>query len=84
MKKLMNILLLSCLKATELMEKKLHIEISFKEKIQLKMHTTMCGACKKYEQQNILLDKLLKNKNSNKLNIKIEEFKSEIKSKINK
>ena len=33
----MHILFLSCLKATELMEKKLHFEVSFKEKLQLKV-----------------------------------------------
>ena len=64
------------------MEKKLHIEIGFKEKVQLKMHTTMCGACKKYQKQNIFLHKILKKKSNKDLDINMEDFKSEIKTKI--
>ena len=57
MKKLMHILFLSCLKATELIEKKLHFKLSFTEKLQLKMHKSMCDACTRYERQSIILDK---------------------------
>ena len=57
MKKLMHRLFLSCLKATELIEKKLHFELSGKEKLQLKMHTMMCDACSSYEKQSIFLEK---------------------------
>ena len=53
----MNILILSCLKATELIEKKLHFKLSFKEKLQLKMHKMMCDACRLYEKQSALLEK---------------------------
>ena len=57
MKKLMNRLFLSCLKATELIEKSLHFRLSAKEKLQLKMHKMMCDACSMYEKQSIFLDK---------------------------
>ena len=57
MKKLMHRLFLSCLKATELIEKKLHFKLSGKEKLQLKMHKMMCDACSSYEKQSIFLDK---------------------------
>ena len=57
MKKLMHILFLSCLKATELIEKKLHLSLSGKERLQLKMHTMMCDACSSYEKQSIFLEK---------------------------
>ena len=53
----MNILFLSCLKATELIEKKLHFKLTLTEKGQLKMHKMMCDACTLYEKQSILLDK---------------------------
>ena len=53
----MHILFLSCLKATELIEKKLHFKLSFTEKLQLKMHKSMCDACTRYERQSIILDK---------------------------
>ena len=57
MKKTMHRLFLSCLKATELIEKKLHFKLSGKEKLQLKMHKMMCDACSSYEKQSIFLEK---------------------------
>ena len=57
MKKLMHILFLSCLKATELIEKKLRFKLSIREKLQLKMHKSMCEACTRYEKQSILIEK---------------------------
>ena len=57
MKKIMHILFLSCLKATELIEKKLHFRLSGKEKLQLKLHKMMCDACSSYEKQSIFLEK---------------------------
>lgn len=57
MKKLMHILFLSCLKATELIEKKLNFKLSFTEKLQLRMHKSMCDACTRYEKQSLIIDK---------------------------
>ena len=59
MKKIMQWLMLSCRKATELIEKKLLLKLSFKEKTQLKLHKTFCDACTAYEKQSKLIDKLL-------------------------
>ncbi len=59
MKKLMNYLMLSCRKATMLIEKKLLVKLSFKERVQLTMHKTMCDACTAYEKQSIELDRIL-------------------------
>lgn len=59
MKKLMNFLMLSCRKATELIEKKSLTELRWKESVQLKMHTSMCKACSTYEKQSKWLDKIL-------------------------
>ena len=56
----MYILFLSCLKATELIEKKLYFKLSFKEKLQLKAHKAMCNACTNYEKQSYLMDKALR------------------------
>lgn len=58
MKKIMNWLMLSCKKATELIEKRLLLKLTFKEKIQLKMHKSMCSACTAYEKQSKKLDEL--------------------------
>jgi len=57
MKKIMHTLFLSCLKATELVEKKIHFGLSAKEKLQLKMHKMMCDACTSYEKQSVFLEK---------------------------
>ena len=84
MKKLMHFLLLSCLKATELIEKKLHIKLSFKEKTQLTMHKSMCNACRRYGEHSIFIDEALKKRSFENLNINIEELKISIKKKISK
>jgi hypothetical protein len=57
MKKIMHILFLSCLRATELIEKKLHFKLSVKEKLQLRTHKMMCKACSNYEKQSIFIEK---------------------------
>ena len=53
--------MLSCRRATELMEKELHFKLNTIEKIQLHLHTRMCDACNLYEKQNKVMDKALKN-----------------------
>ncbi len=55
----MHILFLSCLKATELLEKKLHFKLSIKEKLQLRIHKSMCEACGNYQKQSILIEKAI-------------------------
>ncbi len=57
MKQIMHTLFLSCLKATELIEKKIHFRLSAREKLQLKMHKMMCDACSSYEKQSVFLEK---------------------------
>jgi hypothetical protein len=47
---------LSCMKATELMEKKLHFQISWVEKLQLSAHKMMCTACTRYEKQSGIIE----------------------------
>jgi len=59
MKKLMNILMLSCKKATELIEKRLVTKLTTVEKIQLKMHTTVCSNCTTYENQSDIIEKCI-------------------------
>ena len=58
MKKIMNWLVLSCKKATTLIEKKLLVKLSFKEEVQLKLHKSMCSACTAYENQSKKMDEL--------------------------
>ncbi len=78
----MHFLFLSCLKATELIEKKLHIKLSVKEKLRLKMHKSMCNACRRYDKQSKIMDNALKNYKIDMPHINIEELKLNIKKKI--
>jgi hypothetical protein len=85
MKKIMHILFLSCLKATELIEKKIHFKLSFREKLQLKVHKMMCDACSNFEKQSIFLEKGIENHHKrNQPNLDIEQFKKQIELNFNK
>jgi hypothetical protein len=57
MNKIMNIFFLSCLRASQLMEKKLHFRLTRIEKLQLKMHEMICDACPRYEKQTGFIEK---------------------------
>ena len=59
MKKVMHWMFLSCLKATELIEKKLSFRLSGKEKLQLILHKAMCDACTRYEKQSRFIDQAI-------------------------
>lgn len=82
--KIMHFLFLSCLKATELIEKKLHIKLTMKEKIQLEMHKMMCDACTMYEKQSEIIEegirKHLHGRPSD--NTDTEKLKEQIKIKL--
>lgn len=83
MKKIIHIFFLSCLKATELIEKKLLFKLSVKEKLQLKMHKLMCEACTKYEKQSIIIEKGIETLDKSKVpTIDIEALKTKISKKI--
>lgn len=55
MKRLMNIIMLSCRKATELIEKQLYFGLSPLEKAKLRMHMLMCDYCTRYKKQSLFL-----------------------------
>jgi hypothetical protein len=83
MKKIMHILLLSCLKATELIEKKLHVRLKWHERIQLKLHKLMCRACTNYEIQSAFIEKGISSAQKGMYTEKeIEQLKSFILDKI--
>lgn len=58
MKRIMGFLMLSCKKATELIEKRQVKPLSAIEKIQLDAHLSMCKACHAYEDQSVQIDQL--------------------------
>lgn len=86
MNKLMNTLMLSCKKASEIIDKQSVIRLSFKEKVMLRMHTSMCDGCKEYKKQSKLLDKFLHNhilgNETNVPQIKNNDLKEQIISKL--
>ena len=85
MKKLMKYLFLSCLKATELIEKKYIFKLTFREKIQLTLHKAMCEACSNYEKQDLMIEKAIEKQTPKAKDIKsvdIKDFKKSILEKI--
>lgn len=79
----MNKMFLSCLKATELIEKKLLFKLSFSEKIRLKMHKMMCDACTLYEKQTIILDKVIgRQPTKEESSLDLSNFKNDLIKKI--
>lgn len=83
--KLMSKIMLPCKKASELIDKKQIGQLTFKEKIQLKMHVSMCSICAMYEKQSSIIHHLIiKNAQKTKeldLN-KVENLKTKIIEKL--
>jgi predicted anti-sigma-YlaC factor YlaD len=57
---IMNAMMLSCVKATELMEMKEHVPLGLLKTMQLHIHTAMCSGCRNYMKQTKLIDELLR------------------------
>lgn len=57
--KIMNMMVNSCKKTTALIDKQLLTSLTVKEKMQLKVHTSMCKTCNAYEHQSKLIDKII-------------------------
>jgi stress-induced morphogen len=55
----MNEMMLSCVKATELMEMKENVPLGLLKTMQLHMHTAMCSGCRNYLKQSRLINELL-------------------------
>lgn len=76
---------LSCLKATMLIEKKMQFRLSIIEKMQLKVHKSMCSACSNYEKQNYFIEKAIinfKDIDPKKIEVDLTQLKSSIIKKI--
>lgn len=56
MKSLIQIMLLSCEKASNLIEKEIYTGLNAQEKMQLFLHTRMCDTCKNWQKQSRELD----------------------------
>jgi len=82
-----NGLLISCKRATELIELREVDSIGFLQKIKLKFHLMMCSVCKTYEEQSILITEAFKKKSqSSSLNAmdpyELKNLKAKIKSRF--
>lgn len=85
MKKIMHTLFLSCLKATELIEKNFHVKLSFTERMQLKTHKMMCDACKNYEKQSAIIEKGIELQHTRQQpQIDMEQLKKQISLNLDK
>lgn len=56
---IMNVMMFSCVKATELMELKEEAPLSFIKNMQLHMHVALCSGCRNYMKQTKLINQLL-------------------------
>lgn len=54
-------MMISCKRATEMMEKKDLIGLTLLESFSLVFHTSICSACKLYKKQLVALNKLIEN-----------------------
>ncbi|TDD95533.1 hypothetical protein [Flavobacterium cellulosilyticum] len=61
MQKIMNMMVNSCKKTTELIDKQLFKPLTTIEKMQLKVHKSMCKTCQAYEHQSKFIDKIISN-----------------------
>lgn len=83
----MSLLNLSCKKATEMVEQDKIVSLSFVDKMKLKIHLSICKACKNYEKQSQLIDDFFSKNNKTSIeDAPIEEnpkLKTIILKKIN-
>lgn len=86
-KKITHAVLLSCKKASALIDKKLVMELSWIERTQLHWHTSICDGCKLYEKQSVILNNALlhylrMNENEKFAIVPNQELKEKIASKF--
>lgn len=59
LKVMMQSIVNSCKKTTELIDKKFITTLTLKERVQLFLHKSMCKTCTAYEQQSKFIDKAI-------------------------
>jgi ADP-dependent phosphofructokinase/glucokinase len=77
----------SCKDITYLIEKSKEVKLSYKERLQIKMHINMCKFCRTYKIDSKFLDKVLGSFKSKKMILDAKEkgeMLNEIKSKLDK
>ncbi len=74
--------MLSCKKATELIEKKQVAPLTAIEGFQLNLHTSMCKACNAYQSQSGIIDKMMENFHRSPSSDSTEKLSEDTKKKI--
>lgn len=76
--------MLSCQKATGLIEKQIYFRLSPLEKLRLRMHMLMCDYCNRYKRQSLFIHELLQkcNHDHSTSNTLHKEDVPELKEKI--
>lgn len=82
MKKLMNLIALSCKKATFLIEKSHGEPLSFMDKVRLSMHLKICDKCAGYQKQSLLIENVLKANHKNLSNPSDLKLSSDARARI--
>ena len=86
MQKIMNVVINSCKKTSELIDEQSFRALSIGEKIQLQVHKSICKNCDEYEKHSKIIDKVIANwfGSKSKTNVKLpEERKTKIINEIN-
>ena len=81
--KIKHLLFLSCLKASELIERDIHFKLNHKEKLQLKIHKLLCNKCKQYNKHSLLIEQCIRNlKNKETMTVDLKKLEERIISKM--
>lgn len=83
MKKLMNLLILSCKKASSLIVKRENFELTLIERMRLFFHLFMCDACSAFSSQSKMIHQVMEKENNKPENIPEDaEVPVDLKEKI--
>ena len=85
----MHLMVLSCKTAAALIDKKLMFKLTWRENVQLHVHSSICEACKSFQKQSKVLDSVLNQHIRNADDLKItsltnHELKNKIKTNLSK
>jgi hypothetical protein len=76
----------NCRKATLLIEKQQMSRLTMGERVELKIHLTGCSVCRMYQQQSIIINKMIKdlfNSRADQGGLDVD-FKKSLQDRINK
>jgi hypothetical protein len=75
--KILQVLFISCRRASELVHQKHNVGLNRKDRWRLNVHTKMCAACKSFESQTDQIEEAIKTRISQSSAPDLSDFKSE-------